>query len=260
MGGSLVGVVLLSSIASAASANISRAYQANGSIPNGSLVSFDSDKKNYVVPANTQNASRLFGVAVSADDSLLAVDAGSGAVQVATSGTTTTLVSDVGGTIKVGDQVGVSPFSGIGMKATSGSRIIGVAQTAFSATSDGSAHQQVADKSGKQQTITTGYIRVSIGVGVSTADTENLNALQRVAKSLTGKTISTVRIIIALIISLIALVALGSLVYSAIFGSIISVGRNPLAKHAIFRTLGGVIVIAIIMAGVAGVAVIFLLQ
>jgi hypothetical protein len=261
--GVVSGTLLLATTAFAASsANISHAYKASESIPSGSLVSVRAGKSDYVELANSRNGSKLLGLAVSSSDSLLAVDPDSGTVQVATSGTATALVSDVNGDISVGDQVSVSPFSGIGMKSLPGTRIIGVAQTAFSASTTGSSTKDVQDKSGKTQQIHVGYVRVTIGVGSSnsTDGSEQLNSLQKLIKSLTGKTISTWRIIIALIVAIIALAALIALIYASIFGSIISVGRNPLAKHAIFRTLTSVVVMACVMAAVAAATIFFLLQ
>src|SRR4051812_13274251 len=79
-------LVLSASSASAASANISRSYQAKTAIVTGSLVSLDTGDSNQVVSANSDNAKRLVGVAVRSGDSLLAVDASTGKVQVATSG------------------------------------------------------------------------------------------------------------------------------------------------------------------------------
>ena len=104
----------------AASANISKSYKSSDQIPNGSLVSLNNQKTDYVIQSNTKNGSKLLGVAVAADESLLAVNPTDGSVQVATSGTAVALVSDLNGSIKVGDQIGVSPFDGIGMKISGG--------------------------------------------------------------------------------------------------------------------------------------------
>src|SRR5580658_8665210 len=108
--------------ASAASANISHSYSDTSAIPNGSIVSLDSSNPGYVQLANTNNASRLLGVALNSKDSLLAVDPTSAThtVQIATSGSVNTLVSTVNGNIAVGDQISTSPFNGIGMHTIAG--------------------------------------------------------------------------------------------------------------------------------------------
>jgi len=248
---------------SAASANISRSYQAASNIPNGSLVSLDSAHQGFITLANSDNGAKLLGVALPSQDSLLAIDPGNTTVQVALSGTVTTLVSSVNGAIKVGDQISTSPFAGIGMEALPSSHVVGVAQTAFSDTTPGAETEQVKDKDGKTHQIKIGFIRVSIAVGTGASTSgggSQANFLQRIIKALTGRTISTTRIVLSIIVTLVALVSLITLVYASIYGSIISVGRNPLAKNAVFRTLSMVMVMAIITVAVACITVYYLLR
>lgn len=261
----ILSALILSGFSSvnASSANISHSYQAEGTIPSGSLVSLYPQQQNFVQTANTNNSSRLIGVTVAANDSLLAVNASSSTVQVATSGIATALVSNVDGNINVGDQVAVSPFDGIGMKAYPGTRIIGLAQTAFNGQGTGSTTKQVKNKSGKLTDIKVGYIRVTIGIttlSTSSSSNQSLNSLQKIARSLTGRDVSNLRIAVSLFVAAIALIALITLVYSAIYASIVSVGRNPLAKHAVFRTLGSVLGMALLIAVVAGLTLYLLLR
>ena len=225
-------------------------------------MSLDPARSDYVEPANTSNGSRLVGITVADNDSLLAVDPGSGTVQVATSGNVNTLVSNLNGEIHVGDQVAVSPFNGLGMKAEPGSHIIGLAQTELTNSSEGLTTQQVTDKDGKTSTVRIGFVRLTISVGTDTqtATGQKLNSLQKLGKSLTGHAVSTVRIVIALAVALVALTALITLIYASIYGSIISVGRNPLAKFAIFRTLGSVMAMAVLTALSSGATIFFLLR
>lgn len=247
--------------AGASSANISHSYRSNDTIRNGSIVSLDPSQSNYVVPANVSNGSRLLGVAVADNDSLIAVDATPGAVQVATEGSATTLVSTLNGDIKVGDQVAVSPFNGVGMKAAPGSRLIGLAQTAFNGGTPGAVTETVKTKSGQQRTVKVGYLRVNIAIGTNASLVGgDLNSLQRVTQSITGHTVPTARIIISLAVAVVALLALITLVYASIYGSIVSIGRNPLAKYAVFRTLGSVLGLALLTASVSGVIIYFLLR
>jgi len=258
---SLLAMLSLAS-ASASSANISKSYRAAGTVPVGSIVSLDPSKAGYVQLANVDNGAKVIGVAVGSDDSLLAVDANSGNVQVATSGTASVLVSTLSGAIKIGDQVAVSPFNGIGMKSQLGSYYVGLAQTSFDDKSDGRSAQKVTDKSGNGRTIHVGYVRVSISPGVNNTGqgTQQLSMLQRLGKSLTGHSISNLRIILSLLVAVVALLILVTLIYASIYGSIISVGRNPLAKHAIFRTLGSVAGMVVLTAGVAAALIFFLLH
>jgi hypothetical protein len=250
--------------AGASSANISHSYRTDTTITEGSIVSLDPGHQNYVVPANTDNGEKLLGVAVAGNDSLIAVDPNDnpGAVQVATTGSASALVSNLSGDIKVGDQIGVSPFSGIGMKALPGSRVIGLAQTEFNGSTDGAATKTVKDKDGKTSTVKVGYIQLNIAIGTNATVLEgaNINALQRAARSLTGHVVSTERVVISLAVAVVAMLALITLIYASIYGSIVSIGRNPLAKYAVFRTLGSVLALAGLMAVVSITIIFFLLR
>lgn len=260
-----IGVILLVtslSVAGASSANISKSYSSREPIANGSLVSLDPKTSDYVIASNTDNGMRLIGVAVKSSESLLAVDSEVGKIQVATSGNATVLVSTLNGPIKVGDQIAVSPFNGIGMKSVAGSHIIGLAQTDLNDSTKGTVSKQVTNKSGKQTNITVGLVRVTIGVGTDTSagSGHELSTLQKAAQSLTGRVVPTSRIVMSLIIAVIALLALVTLIYGAIYGSIISIGRNPLARYAVFRSLGSVLLMSGVMALLAGVIIFFLLR
>ena len=250
--------------AGASSANISHSYSTSASIINGSLVSLDPLHSNFVVPANSGNGQQLLGVAVAINDSLLAVDPSnnSGVVQVATSGQANTLVSDVNGDINVGDQISVSPFNGVGMKASPGSHVIGLAQTAFSRASTATTAENVTDKSGKSTQVLVGYVKLGIAIGTASTQgsDQQLNQLQKAAKAISGHDVSTARAFISLLIAVVAIVALITLIYASIYGGVISIGRNPLAKYAVFRSLGSVMVMVILMASIAGTTIFFLLR
>lgn len=253
-------VVLCSMVpVSAASANISHAYRTTASLPAGSLVSLDTKRTDYVVPATSENGDRLVGVTVRAHDSLLAVDEQDDTTQIATNGTATVLVSTLNGDIKVGDPVGVSPFEGIGARADAGTYSIGLAQTAFSAQSKGATKQTVTDTKGRSSTVAIGAVQVSVGVAVA-GDAGQLSTLQKFAKNLTGRTVSMVRITLSLLIIIVTLIAIIILMYSSIYAGIISIGRNPLARYAVLRTLVTVLAMTIGMATIATITVILLLR
>lgn len=245
----------------ASSANISHAYQGNSSIIAGSLVSLDPSQESFVQAANLNTANRLVGVVVGANDSLVAIDSDTNRLQIATSGVANALVSDVNGSIKNGDQVAVSPFSGIGMKAEPGSRLIGLAQSGLDSPEAAVSNRQVTDKDGKKQTIRVGYVRVSIAIGSAAAASEvQQNSLQRLAKSLTGHPVSTTRVVVSSFIAVLALIALVTLIYTSVYGTIVAIGRNPLAKASIFRALLAVMGLVTVTAGAALAAIYLIIR
>lgn len=246
----------------AASANISHSYSAKSAITSGSLVSLDPLRPNFVVLANSSNGQKLIGVAVAENDSLLAVynSSGTDTVQVATSGTANTLVSSLNGAIKVGDKVSVSPFNGVGMKASAGLQIIGLAQTSFDESTVGGAAEKVTDKNGKVSQIRVGYIKLSIAIGNDSTGENQLNAIQRLAQSISGHKVSTTRAIFGFLVAIVASVGIVVLIYASIYGGIISIGRNPLAKYAVFRSMASVFGMAGLIALVASLTVFLLLR
>jgi len=258
---SLLSLLLLTPLASAAT--VSSAYNASGNTPSGSIVRLDPSNSNNVLPANSSSAFHLLGVVVPRDTSLITVNPSDSTVQVASSGTTPALVSDVNGAINKGDYISVSPIDGFGMKAESGLPVIGIAQTNFSSISGTITTKQIKDKNGKTVSVNVGFdrIAISIGSGVAAAsNSTNLNGLQKAVQSLTGRSVSTIRIMISLAIAVVAIVSLATLIYGSIYGSIISVGRNPLAKSVIMKTLTFVLIMAAISAIVAIVTIDFLLH
>ena len=263
----LLGIVAIATLACssqaiAASPTISHNYQEYRSIPNGSIVSLDTHNSSYVQPANTNNGSRLIGVTLPSNQSLLAIDPNNAEIEVATSGTVTTLVSTLDGNISVGDQVAVSALAGVGMKALPGSQVIGLADASFTSTSNDVTSQTIKDTSGKVHTVVVGYIPVTIAITVvptGSNGNSGLSSLQKFAQSFTGHITSTARIILALAVAAITLVILAVLIYASIYGSIISIGRNPLAKFAIMRSLASVLRIAVLMIVLAGLVIFLLL-
>jgi len=213
------------------------------------MVSLDANRKGYIAPTTTDNAERLLGIAVRTDHTLVAIDPGKDVVQVATTGNAEVLVSTVNGAIHQGDKVAASAFSGIGMKSTkTGSHVVGLALADFNADDSRNTTLTVKNKQGVDKRITVGYIPVSIAVGTDTAGVDEAGAtgVQRYVQSLTGHSVSMTRILIGLVIAVITLVALMVLLYAAISGSLISIGRNPLAKTSILRGLIFVLIFALI--------------
>lgn len=245
---------------SVCAAAISQSYRVDGNPMKGNLVSLGTGKSGTAHLATVANSSGLLGVVVDQNGSLLAINPDDNLVQVAIDGDVPVLVSTSNGNVAKGDLISVSPLSGVGMKAEAGLPVIGRALTSFSTNSSQATIQQVTDKNGKTTTVKIGFVNVDINVNTSTDTSSSLNALQRLVKSLTGHVIPTARIIVALVVAIVTLVVLTMLIYASIFGSIMSIGRNPLAKTSILRALRSVLLLALLLAVVAGVAMTLLLS
>lgn len=254
--------LLLGSVALAASPNVSRsfAYQSSQKITAGSLVSLTKSHGSVVQLANTSNGQQLVGVAVDSTDSLLAVNPNLGRVQVATSGSVYVLASTIDGNIAVGDMVAVSPLDGLGMDAKPGDRVIGIAQTELEPTTSGVKTERISDQQGKDYEVSAGKVLVSLNIGTAPSATANLNGLQRFARSLTGHVVSTARLVVSLIITVLAFGSLITLVYASIYGGIISIGRNPLARVPVLNAVRDALIMSSFIAILAAVAIFLLLR
>lgn len=252
IGAALLGAVL--SVSSVAASDLSRSFNSVEKIEPGSLVSLDKQKEGYVIAASTDNVDQLAGVAVLVDNSLLAINAGDSKTQVAISGQATTIVSDLNGDINPGDMIAATPFIGIGAKALPGEKVVGVAQASFNKSSESLKKATVTDLKGKSTEIRIGSIPVVISVGTMTGDGAldgSSKGLQGFATNIAGKPVSVVRVALALIIGLAAIISLIVVVYGTIRNGISAVARNPLAKPAIFDSMAQVMVMIAFIAVVS---------
>lgn len=232
-----VASLVLTPAASHAATTISQSYASKVDLPIGSIVSLETNTTDRVVASSPENSDNIFGVVISSTGSLLTVtNDEQSQVQIATSGTLPVLVSDINGDVKRGDHITASPFTGIGMRATNNTRIIGIAQGAMT----GTRKETYKTKGGEQKTVTVGQIPVLVNVAYFFKEPEKTivpAALQNVANGLAGKKVETLPILLAAGVFLITLIIVASFIYSMIHSSIISVGRNPMSQAAIYRDL-----------------------
>ncbi len=257
----LAGVLILSvlflPVAAGAVTLLSQGYLTVTDLPNGSIVSLKKDSSDNVEASTMENSGNIFGVVIDGSNSQLILSSGkSKQVQVATSGVNQVLVSDINGKIEAGDSITASPINGVGMKATTNAKVIGVAQDKFP--NDTGAKQEVKDKKGKTKQVTLGQIPVLVNVSYfyKTPDKTLIpTAIQNIANALAGKEVKTLPILISMGIFLVTLVMVVSIIYAMIRSSIISVGRNPMAQSAIYRNVIQLSALVVVILGVAVVSI-----
>lgn len=234
---------------------LSESYTTKDDLPAGALVSVQDNETDIVMAAESSNVNNLLGVVIPSGSSLLSLSNGKdGQVQVATSGTLPVIVSDINGEVERGDHVTASPVKGVGMRATSNVRIVGIAQGKMTNVKQ----QSYKGSDGKEHTMKLGEVPVLVNVAYYFKEPDKTiipSAVQNIANSLAGKEVGTVPILVAGGIFLVMLIIVSSLIYSMIRSSIISVGRNPLSQSAIYRgmvQLSG-LVIAILGVGLVSI-------
>lgn len=226
-------------------------YQVDHALSPGTIVSMNGSNGS-VAAADINNIANLFGVVISSDQSLLTFSSPVGnQVQVASTGVADIFVSDINGDIKAGDPITVSTITGVGMKATQNAKIIGIAQESLSG-SAGKKNQNIVDSTGKSKTVQLGSVQATIDLSYYYKEASKSVipiAFQSLANSIAGKQVSPIPILVCLAIFIIGLGSICALLYGAIRGTIISVGRNPMAQAAVYRNL---IQVSVLILGILG--------
>ncbi len=249
-------IALIAPVALHALTPISQGYLSSDKLSLGSIVSLEEQKNDHVIASTNNNVDNLLGVVISNSNSLLSLSNGQdNQFQIATNGSVVVLVSDINGAIEKGDQITASPVKGLGMKATSNSKVIGIAQ---GSPRNSKTNQSYTDDTGTQQSLTIGEVDVLVNVAYYYKTPEQTiipAAIQKVANALAGKKVDVLPIIISAAIFIITLIIVTSIIYSMIRSSIISVGRNPMAQSAVYRD---VIQLSALVLGILAVAIILI--
>jgi co-chaperonin GroES (HSP10) len=244
---------------------VSQGYGVTGTVQKGMIVMLDPKDSRKVAPLTNKRDKSMHGVVVSANDTVVSLggDSSTSQVYVASNGKYDALVSTQNGPIKVGDIISISALDGIGMKAdTAQAVILGKALTGFDGTKNVNGTAKLKT-SGGEKPVSIGFIQIDIGISrnplaVSVSGPPVPAFLRKSGDSIAGKPVSTVRLYVSMAVLLITIFMSGSLLYGGVRSSIVSIGRNPLAKKSILRGLIQVVVMGL-MVFVIGLVAIYLL-
>lgn len=255
----LIALVFLIVLSSGSDISIAQAvtqgYSADSNLQRGMIVNLHESDSDKVVPATIETTDRLHGVVVNANDAPVTLsDDDAEKVFVATFGKYDVLVSDQNGSINPGDYIVLSALSGIGMKAgDTQPYVIGKALEAF----DG--QQAVVNTSNVDgRDVNIGRVRADIQVARNPLQKTAANLpdfLRRAAENVAGKPVNTSRVYLSMVVFFVSTAIAASLLYGAVKAGIISVGRNPLSKKSILRSMFQVLIVGltIFISGLFGV-------
>lgn len=208
----------------------------------GMSVSVSSERSSEakVERATQENSDKFVGIVTTIDASLISVGSGESTVFVENEGQVDAYVSDINGVVKEGDLLTLSPLKGILMRFSSGNIVVG---TATGNVEDTSSYSY--EVNGKLQDTQIAKIKVNLNIkGAQGGSAQNNSTLAKLGRYLVGREVSEIRVLMALILFVIVLIAEGSIIYGAVASAITALGRNPLAKSAIRGELVRVTVIA----------------
>lgn len=207
--------------------------------------------------AAPQTLDRVVGIATQPAETLVALGSGQHQVYVQTSGTVDAFISDMNGEVKKGDKVTVSPLKGVLMLASAQSSSVGAA------TEDlllAGGQPQTIDTPEGEKTVSVAKSKIEFTRASAAEAPQNANksALQKLGEAVTGKEVSDLQVVAALVIFLVVMIAEGSIIYGAVSSAMTSVGRNPLSKDLIRGELLRVLAltITVLLVGLASIYII----
>ncbi len=232
-------LVLVCSVLSSGTVQASSVAQhfktADTGIVAGAIVSLKETGGDSVTLSTLTNRSRVVGVA--GKTASIELDNGK-SLGVVLSGTTAVLVSDFNGQVKAGDRITTSPIDGVGMRATENVMVVGTAQTAMDMSR--ATERTITGATGKTRTVKIGAVPLSVApmyYQASAHATNKSSQVQLFANNLAGHSVSPIRILVSGIVGIILITAVVILIYTSLKSSIVAIGRNPLAKSAIYTSL-----------------------
>lgn len=251
----LTALVLLSVSDFVGAQALSQGYSADQPLERGMIVQIKQADTSKVEPVSLETAEKAHGVVVAPNDAPATISQDGQTVFVATAGRYDVLASDQNGSIEPGDYVTISSVNGVGMKVDDKQPIvIGRALEGF----DGST-SVVSTAIVAERRVKIGRVRVDVTIASNPLrkPTEaNLpEFLSRAAENIAGKPVNAIRIYLSLAVLIICSLVSGSLLYSGVRSGIISIGRNPLSRKSITRSMLQVIIVGltIFIAGIFGV-------
>lgn len=234
---------------------VTQSYSAPPSVLSGMIVELKSKNTSTVIPLTSKDLGNMLGVVVPLNDAAIVLTPQSGSTQqvlVATSGSYNLLVSSQNGAIKTGDLLTISSLDGISMKSDATQpEIIGRALGDFGSKSGviGSVAQK--NSTGKTSNISIGHIPVDVYLAPNPLyqkNSDNLPGfLTKAASAVANKPVNTLRIYLSVLVLVATIIVAGIMFYGSVRSSIVAVGRNPLAKKAITRSLVQTILAALIV-------------
>ena len=245
---------------------VTQGFKANIAMPTGAVVSLAKGSSDTVEKTTYENESSLIGVSAAAKDALIDLQPAGSVIRVAVSGDTSLLVTDLNGDINPGDELVISPLSGIATKISddvSTKKVIAAAGEKFSKSSTNTKQVEVSMPDGSKKSVVVGRIQVKLLLN-DRSDKKaaaQSNILATVGQKLTGKPTSPLKLVASSVIAVSTFALAGLILNGSIKGSFISLGRNPLSRDSIVSSLlrASLLAVVITAMGLALAYVILLL-
>ncbi len=239
---------------------VTQGYGSDQTLQRGMVVQLKTSDTTKVEAVTQSTQEKIHGVVVDSNDAPVTLSSDGKKVFVATAGHYEVLVSTQNGPIKSGDFVTVSAIDGIGMKAKDNDPyVIGRALADFDGKTGAISTTTIKDSSGATMSVNIGRVDTDITVArnpnLKGTEANLPEVLQKISEAIAGKPVNPVRVYVGIFVFIVSALVAGTLMLGGIRSGIISIGRNPLGKKSIIRSMFQVILtgITIFIAGVFGV-------
>lgn len=244
--------------------SVTKGYGSDQTLQRGMIVGIKKTDPNKVETLTVQELDRVLGVVVNPNDSPITISSDEQRVFVAFTGLYEVLVSDQEGAIKGNDYITVSSVGGIGMKATGNQEtIVGRASGNFDGKTNVISTLTLKTNDGKTRSVHVGRVPVEIAIGKNPISKKADNApafLAKIGRAIAGKQVSPIRLYLSAAVLIIGTLVAGALLYGGIRSGIISIGRNPLGRKNILKSVLGVAVTSLFIFLISMLGVYLLLK
>jgi hypothetical protein len=249
------------------SQQVVQSFSGDKSIQQGMIVRVTDKDKSVIQVADQKSINYLLGVTIAPNEAPVTItpqQINSQQIFVATSGRYSVLVTNQNGPVKSGDYITVSSIAGIGMTADQELPVIlGTATSDFNGTSDVVGTVTLKDSTGKNRQVSIGRVTVNLDIArnplkVAVASDFVPTFLSKAAITVANKPVSTARIYMGAVTLLVSALVSGIVLYSGVRSGMVAVGRNPLSKKSIIRSLIQTVLAGLIIF-IVGVVLVYLL-
>ena len=237
---------------------VTQSYNAGEGVQLGMVVKLKDKDAKTVVPLAAKESSQMLGVVIPSGNATFVLTpqtVTNQQVLVTNTGSFTLVVSNQNGPIKTGDYIMISAIDGVGTKAvdTADTQVVGKAAGNFTGQANVIGEVELKDTLGRKTKVTLGRIPIDIKISHNPLYQKHADyvpaGLSKFAQQVATKPVSTARIYLSVVILSVIAFLTASMLYSGIRGGMVAVGRNPLSRKSIIKSLiqtviGGMIVFA----------------
>ena len=248
------------------SSAVTSSYSADSSVQPGMVVQLKEKDPKAVVALTEASTSKILGIVIPNSNVTIVLTPQTITEQqvlVATVGSFNVLISNQNGPIKVGDYLSISSIAGVAMKSGfTEQQVIGKAAGNFTGSADVISSVTLKDSLGKDTKVAIGRIPVDISIAHNPLNQKTIDHvpafLANLAQTVANKSVSVARIYLSSMILFVTTVVTGIMLYSGVRSGMIAVGRNPLSKKSIIKSLIQTVIAGLIIF-IAGILAVYLL-